>query len=253
MGDSHADLVQWAFSHQAAAFEEQPIFTTGSEWVFERLDLRADDLVLDVAAGTGHLARALAPSVRCVVALDATAAMLAAGKAHAERAGLRNVVFQRGDAAALPFADATFDVAVSRFAVHHFEDPAAPLAEMRRCLRPGGRLAIADIVAADDPAAAALQNRLERLRDPSHSRLLPLGELVALVPGSPDVEVRDLDRPLAPWLEQTATSEAPAAEITAALRAELAGGPPTGFRAHESGGELRFVHRLASIIAQQRR
>ena len=253
MGDSHADRVERAFSRQAAAFEEQPIFTTDSDWLFERLELDAGDLVLDVAAGTGQVARALAPSVRCVVALDATAAMLAAGKAQADRARLRNVVFQRGDAAALPFADATFDVVVSRFAVHHFEDPTPPLAEMRRCLRPGGRLAIADIIAADDPAVAALQNRLERLRDPSHARLLPLTELVALVPRSPGVEVRDFDRPLAPWLEQTATSDEAAAEITAALRAELAGGPPTGFRPSESGGELRFVHRLASIIAQQRR
>src|ERR671924_662354 len=170
MGDSHADRVERAFSRQAAAFEEQPIFTTDSDWLFERLELHAGDLVLDVAAGTGHVARALAPSVRCVVALDATAAVLAAGKAHADRAGLHNVVFQRGDAAALPFADATFDIVVSRFAVHHFEDPTPPLAEMRRCLRPGGRLAIADIIAADDPAVAALQNRLERLRDPSHAR-----------------------------------------------------------------------------------
>ena len=119
--------------------------------------------MLDVAAGTGHVARRLAPSVRAVVALDATRAMLEQGRAQ----GVPNVIFVQGDAASMPFLDGSFDMVVSRFAVHHFEDPAVQVAEMRRCLRPGGRLAIADLVA--DPAAAAEQNRLEALRDPSHT------------------------------------------------------------------------------------
>src|SRR5688572_28625776 len=103
--------------------------------MFERLRPSPHDLVLDVAAGTGHVARALAASVRAVIAVDATEAMLAAGKAEADRAGLRNVVFQRGDAAALPFADGSFDIVLSRFALHHFEQPAVQVREMARCLR----------------------------------------------------------------------------------------------------------------------
>jgi SAM-dependent methyltransferase len=243
MAEWHAERVERAFSRQAAAFEAQPIFTTDAEWVFERLELRPDDLVLDVAAGTGVVARALAPSVRAVVAIDATPAMLEAAPR------VPNVVFMRGDAAALPFPDGSFDVVVCRFAVHHFEEPATPVAEMRRCLRAGGRLAVADIVAADDPEVAAVQNRLERLRDPSHTRLLSLAELTALVGG--DAEVRDLERPLTPWLEHTGTSPAVASDIETALRAELAGGPPTGFQPRVSGGELRFVHRIASLVWRQ--
>ena len=87
--------------------------------------------MLDVAAGTGHVARSLAPRVRAVVALDATQAMLEQGKRH----GVPNVVFMRGDAAALPFVDQSFDVVVNRFALHHFEQPEVQLAEMRRCGR----------------------------------------------------------------------------------------------------------------------
>jgi ubiquinone/menaquinone biosynthesis C-methylase UbiE len=241
VGERHAREIERAFSQQAAAFEDHSIFTTDSEWLFDRLPLDADDLVLDVAAGTGHVARRLAPRVRAVVALDATTAMLEQGR----EAAPPNVLFVRGDAAALPFLDASFDVVVCRFAVHHFEQPREQVAEMRRCLRAGGRLAIADIVA--DPQAAATQNRLERLRDPSHTRMLTATELAALA-GTDDIEIRHIERPLEPWLAQTETPEDTAAEIRAALRDELAGGPATGFRPRDRGGELMFVHALASAI-----
>jgi SAM-dependent methyltransferase len=234
-----------SFTQQAAAFEDprlNRLFTTDSEWLFDRLPLDATDLVLDVAAGTGHVARRLAPQVRTVVALDATRAMLEQGREHAPG----NVLFVQGDAEQLPFLDESFDVVVTRFAIHHFEAPEDQLAEMRRVLRPGGRLAVADLVA--HPEAAATQNRLETLRDPSHVRMLELHELAALV-GTRDVEVRDVARPLEPWLLQTDPSPEAADEIRAALRGEITGGPPTGFRPTERDGELHFVHTMASLIA----
>jgi ubiquinone/menaquinone biosynthesis C-methylase UbiE len=243
MPDDHSQAVERAFTQQAAAFEDprfNRVFTTDSEWLFERLPLGADDLVLDVASGTGHVARRVAPQVRVVVALDATRAMLEQGRA----AGVPNVVFVQGDAGALPFVDDSFDVVVSRFALHHFERPELQVAEMRRCLRPQGRLAIADIVA--HPAARDAQDRLERLRDPSHTRLLTVEELAGLA--GEDVEVRDVERPLEPWLAQTETNEGAAGEIRAALRAELEGGPATGFRPSERDGDLHFIHSMASAI-----
>jgi ubiquinone/menaquinone biosynthesis C-methylase UbiE len=245
VAEAHSKAVARAFTQQAPAFEDPEfnrLFTTDSEWLFERLPLDAGDLVLDVAAGTGHVARRLAPNVRTVVALDATRAMLEQGRAEAPP----NVLFVQGDAAALPFLDGSFDVIVTRFAVHHFKDPRVQLAEMRRVLRPYGRLAVADLIA--HPEAPDTQNRLERLRDPSHVRMLGLDELRTLVQ-TDDVEVRDVDRPLDPWLDQTQPAPDAAAEIRAALRAELDGGPPTGFRPSERAGELRFVHTMASLIA----
>jgi SAM-dependent methyltransferase len=236
MSDPHAEAVERAFSRQAGDFERQRIFTTDSEWLFERLELRPDDLVLEVAAGTAHVARQLAPRVRAVVALDATAAMLA----HARRAP--NLILMQGDAAALPFVDGSFDVVVCRFALHHFERPEVQIAEMRRCAR--GRLAIGDLVA--DPDARETQDRLERLRDPSHTRLLTADEIAALI--GPDIEVRDLVRPLEPWLAQTQTPPAAADEIRRALRDELEGGPATGFRPRRVDGKLHFIHALASAI-----
>ena len=256
MSADHEAAIQRAFSQQAPSFEDPryaPIFTEQTEWMFAALELRADDLLLDVAAGTGHAARALAPAVRCAVALDATEAMLNEGKAAADRDGVGNVVFVCGDAAALPFPDASFDVVVSRYAVHHFETPEIPLREMVRCLRPGGRIAVADIVVDPDPSVASAQNHLERLRDPSHTRMLALEDLAALLQRTGmtivAAEAREVERPLAPWLDQADALAATRAAIGAELAAELAGGPPTGFRPREVDGEMRFVHRIASVVA----
>jgi ubiquinone/menaquinone biosynthesis C-methylase UbiE len=253
----HEGAIQRAFSQQAPSFEDPryaPIFTAQTEWMISALALRADDLLLDVAAGTGHVARALAPAVRCAVALDATEAMLVAGKAATDRDGVGNVIFLRGDAAALPFPDASFDVVVARYAIHHFEAPEVPVAEMVRCLRPGGRIALADVVADPDPSVAAAQNHLERLRDPSHTRMRALEDLAALLQRAGTTiaaaDTREVERPLAPWLDQADALAATRSAIGAELAAELAGGPPTGFRPREVDGEMRFVHRIASVVAR---
>jgi ubiquinone/menaquinone biosynthesis C-methylase UbiE len=236
--------VERSFTRQAPAFEDprfNRLFTTDAEWLFERLPLNPTDLVLDVAAGTGHVARRIAPNVRAVIAVDTTRAMLEQGAPAAPP----NVVFVEADAAALPFLDESFDVVVCRFAIHHFPEPERQVAEMRRCLRSHGRLAIADLVA--DPQATETQNRLERLRDPSHATLHTLKQLEALA-GAHDVETRDIERPVEPWLAQTATPDRAAAEIRNALTAELDGGPATGFRPSRREGELHFVHTMASLI-----
>jgi ubiquinone/menaquinone biosynthesis C-methylase UbiE len=256
--DAHRQRVQRAFTDQAAAFEDERfnrVFTTDADWLFDGLPRGADDMVLDVAAGTGHAARRLAADVRAVVAVDATEAMLHRGRDAAQSEGRTNIVFLRADAADLPFPDASFDIAVCRFAVHHFEQPERPLAEMRRCLRPGGRLAVADLVADPVPATAAVQNELERLRDPSHARILSQDELRDLVAG-PDgadvaLEVRTIARSLAPWLEQAGTAPAVAALIRARLEEELAGGRPTGLAPRRVDGELWFAQTFAACVASR--
>lgn len=257
MAMEHSQQIERAFTAQAEAFEDparNQVFTSDARWVFERLPLTAEDVILDVAAGTGHAARQLAASARTVVALDATEAMLARGQAQAAAERCENVLFMRGDAAALPFLDGTFDVVVSRFAAHHFEHPEAVMAEMVRCARPGGHVALVDLVADEDPEVAAEQNRLERLRDPSHTRMLAAIEMQALMTEAGleavDVATRALERPLLPWLEQAKTPAHTAGEIRAALDRDVAGDAATGFRPRaDEDGDMWFTQTFGSAIA----
>jgi demethylmenaquinone methyltransferase/2-methoxy-6-polyprenyl-1,4-benzoquinol methylase len=101
---------------------------------------KADDLVLDIAAGTGTSSRAFTKAGARCVACDFSLGMLRAG---ARKPG-EGVSFVAGDALALPFADQAFDVVTISFGLRNVADPDAALAEMLRVTRPGGRLVICE-------------------------------------------------------------------------------------------------------------
>lgn len=251
----HNQVVQREFAAQAASFDD-PRYVFANErildWILRHVPVERHFTVLDVAAGAGHLARAIAPLAHQVIAFDLTPEMLTAGKAAADTAGTTNLIFERGDAAALPYLDDSFDLVVSRFAVHHFAEPERQISEMVRVCRPGGRVAIIDLVTAD-PALAESHNELERRRDPSHRTALGPERMAALIEAggaaleqeiSTDQEL-DVER----WLAQAGTSRETADEIRAALAGELEGGPPTGMRPLRANGELCFTQRWAIFVA----
>ena len=79
------------------------------QWIVEPLDLQPHFHVLDVAAGTGHLSRAIAPHAQRVVALDLTPEMLTQGQQEAAQQGLTGLVFEPGEAEHLTYGNETFD------------------------------------------------------------------------------------------------------------------------------------------------
>ena len=106
--------------------------------------------VLDVGSGSGVdallAARAVGPQGR-VVGIDLTAEMVGLARDAARQAKLSNLEFREGQAEALPLADASIDVVLSNNVLNHLViDKPRALAELRRVLRPGGRLLLGDVV-----------------------------------------------------------------------------------------------------------
>ena len=106
--------------------------------------LQVGERVLDVACGTGIVARLAAPQVGAtghVTGMDLNPGMLAVAAAHAPASGAP-IDWRVGDAGALPCADASYDVVLCQQGLQFFADPAHALREMHRVVRPGGRLGL---------------------------------------------------------------------------------------------------------------
>jgi SAM-dependent methyltransferase len=179
---THQDLILDQFTHQATVFSTATPITDEDalRMIVEAARPAPDDRLLDVACGPGLVVCAFAPHVREATGIDVTPAMLERARKLAADNRLANVAWQHGDVSSLPYEDASFTIVTTRFSFHHFLDPAAVLREMVRVCAPGGRIVVVDDYASEDPAKAAAFNRLEKLRDPSHSRCLSLTGLKGL-------------------------------------------------------------------------
>jgi ubiquinone/menaquinone biosynthesis C-methylase UbiE len=179
---THQQRILEEFTRRAEAFATAPAITNG-----EALNLLVrmsgagpQDTVLDVACGAGLVVCAFAPFVRHATGVDLTPAMITQAQALQKEKGLTNITWQVGDVLSLPYARESFSIVTFRYALHHFEDPVAFLAEITRVLAPNGKVVLVDMCASPEAEKAAAFNRMERLRDPSHVRALPVEELETL-------------------------------------------------------------------------
>jgi ubiquinone/menaquinone biosynthesis C-methylase UbiE len=173
------ELVRDRFTRTAEVFGDFAVRerVREAEHLADLVRTGAGDRAIDVCCGPGTLALRFAPRVRWVVGVDFTPAILGRARRSAESEGVRNLFAVLGDARALPFGDASIDIAVSSYSLHHVPDPAKVIREMARVLAPGGRAGVVDMIVPEEPGAAALRNRIEIARDPSHCRAMPQSEL----------------------------------------------------------------------------
>ncbi len=222
------------FALQAATFESPAYLFTDTDildWIAGATPVAREDRILDVAGGTGALGRWLVQGAASCVVLDLVPEMLAAAPRR------RDVLYVLGDAAAMPFADAQFDLVVTRFAVHHLDDPGAVFREMARVGILGARVVVVDMI-----DGGFEHNALERLRDPSHATALSRDALVASLAEAgilaSVVAEREHTMDAERWLAQ---AHGERDRVLRALRDEASGGAPTGLRARFAGDALRIA------------
>ncbi|HEY5225733.1 MAG TPA: class I SAM-dependent methyltransferase [Methylovirgula sp.] len=212
-------LVVTQFGPRAAAYVASSVHAQGPD--LDQLEIlvreRPTGAVLDLGCGGGHASLRVAPFVQHVTAYDLAQPMLAAVAKLAADRGLVNVATRQGAAESLPFADASFDMVLSRYSAHHWSDLSAALRETRRVLVPGGRAIFMDVIAPEQPVLDTYLQSVELLRDPSHVRDYSAAEWLGaladagLEPGP--VTQRRLRLEFASWIERINTPEPHSAAI----------------------------------------
>lgn len=136
------------------------------------IEVRPGAAALDVATGGGHTAVYLASRGYSVIATDISQGMLDSTGNLASERGFE-IETRLHEAEKLPYSEDSFDLVSCRVAAHHFSDREAFVREVNRVLRPGGHCLLIDgTVPNDDSVAEEWLHQVEKLRDPSHGRLL---------------------------------------------------------------------------------
>jgi ubiquinone/menaquinone biosynthesis C-methylase UbiE len=179
---SHHDKVDRQFGSQAGAYLTSAVHAAGRD--LERLSARLAAFpqarLLDMGCGAGHASFIAAGRVKEVVAYDLSGQMLEVVSDAARSRGMANLITRQGYAEALPFADESFDVVISRYSAHHWHDVGKALREVRRVLKPGGVVIFMDVMSPGHPVLDIWLQTVEALRDTSHVRNYSSGEWLSL-------------------------------------------------------------------------
>jgi SAM-dependent methyltransferase len=239
---SQEAVVDAQFGPRASSYATSSVHSSGEdlETLKHLVGDRPDAIALDLGCGGGHAAYVLAPRVARVIAYDLSQAMVDVTRTEARRRGLDNLEVRQGVAEKLPFDDASFDIVVSRYSVHHWHDAEAGLREARRVLKPGGWAVFMDVVTPGLPLLDTWLQSLELLRDPSHVRNYTLAEWqgMAAAAGFRPAMTRchRIRLEFQPWIERMNT---PAPQV-AAIRALQSIAPEDVTRYFEVEGDGSF-------------
>ncbi|MBJ6725904.1 class I SAM-dependent methyltransferase [Geomesophilobacter sediminis] len=251
---AHQDLIIDQFSRQAIPFAKIPGHHDSVQLLIEMVGAGPDDTVLDVACGPGIVASEFARRSKAVTGIDLTPAMIEQAKRHQQEQGLTNLAWELGDIGRLPFADDSFSIVVTRYSFHHLLHPAQALAEMIRVCRPGGRVLVADV--ALPPEKAAAYDRLEILRDPSHTHALTVPEFEALFAGSGLVDCRQAAYGVELKLEATLKASFPKEGDEEKVRELVSfdiGTDALGIAARREEGEVVYTVPIAVLAGDKAR
>jgi ubiquinone/menaquinone biosynthesis C-methylase UbiE len=176
MTKKHQSTVQKQFTITAEAFSKFAVRDT-ADVIAEKvrfLKPQPEMVFLDVACGPGTLILAMAPALKYAYGMDLTGEMLRLARQFQTEKQVLNAAFVCGEGERIPYADATFDLVSCQYAFHHMPKPELILQEMVRVVKPDGRVFVDDTLGPESDEKFELHNRIEAVRDPSHTRSLRL-------------------------------------------------------------------------------
>ncbi len=255
MSKKHKEAIQKQFTKTAEAFSVFAMRDT-PEVLKEKVDFvkpQPADSALDIACGPGAFVLALAPMVRLTRGIDLTPEMLRRARAYQAEKQIANADFVRGEAEQLPFADGSFSLVSCQCAFHHMPKPKAIFSEMVRVMKPDGRLFIIDPVAPESDSKFEVYNRIELLRDPSHTLTLRLTEFLRLFDEA-EIEIqrqalRRRQRSFDNWMRRGGHAPGSKKYIeTRKLMESSMNGDKSGFSAQLDGTDIKIVHNEAMFL-----
>ena len=253
MSRHQASIVE-QFTRQAAHFAEMPGHNDEQslQLIIELCGLNPADVVLDVACGSGIVARSFARIAQRVTGIDITPAMLDEARRLADLQGLTNTEWREGDVADLPWPDESFSLVVSRYAFHHVLNPTRVLQEMVRVCRKSGRVALVDAVLPKEQLEA--YNAFEKLLDPSHASALSFDALDHLLETSGLEDLQFSFYRMEMELEQQLATSFPgdgdAVKVRELLKDDI-GFNRLGIGAHWRGEELHYAYPVTVVVGKK--
>jgi len=173
----HNELIIDQFTKQAIPFTQNA--AQSAKYVVKRLltlsNVSKKDTILDVACGSGLISCELSKVANHITGIDITPTKIQQANLLKQEKNLKNIKYEIGDVAQLPYADESFSLVVTRYSFHHLVDPSSVLSEMKRVCVQKGRIVVIDATPASDKVD--MYNYLEKLRDPSHVIALTIAEL----------------------------------------------------------------------------
>lgn len=241
----HDATIRAEFDRAAEKFAERTKgrFDAMDPVSFSRLSV--DETVVEVGAGTGNFLALFTRAGRRI-AVDLTPSMLEQARRHE---GLDLVA---GDGRRLPLRSGAVDLVTSAQALHHVQDPAAVVKEMRRVARPGGRVLLVDQVATERYEEALMMTQLELARDPSHAMSRPPSAHRMIVRAAGleilDEQLHESEQRLSSWMWP---GEFPEERIAAVSDLIEKIGPETGMDFERDGDDWVFTRRRQMLLAER--
>ncbi len=246
----HNEIIVEQFTKQAVLFAKIPGHLESVQMLLDMSEVDDTDSVLDVACGPGLVACAFANVAKNVTGIDITKKMIEQATVRQKQMKINNIAWDIGSVSPLPYDDDTFSIVVTRYSFHHFVDPEYVLSEMKRVCRPGGRIMVVDVALPLEKVE--LFNRMERLRDPSHTKALTLNEFHTLFEKSNLRKCREgaysVEVELNQQLEASFPNSGDDVRVKSLVEQDV-GRNDLGINAYKKGGKVYYTYPISIYVA----